>query len=121
MNIPAPAANAIVAMKEFFVYMGSDGNLWAVSADKLQAGQLGGPAGQPPVIDAVEEAPADGNPYVRQDLAWIIMPKKPPNINLSDGINEITLTIGPAGDLWVSQTAGPNAGKTCDLTYGKWQ
>ena len=119
MNIPAPAAGATVAVKEFFVYLGSDGNLWAVSPDKLQAGQLSGPM-TPPVIDAVEEAPVDGTEYVRQNAAWVPLPKKPSEITLSDGINEITLTVGPGGDLWVKQKSGPNAGKSEDLTYGKW-
>lgn len=34
---------------------------------------------------------------------------------------QITIGIGPDGDLWVTQQSGPNAGKVVDLTYGLWK
>jgi hypothetical protein len=49
-------------------------------------------------------------------------PAPPPaSIVLSNGEEQITLSIGPHGDLWVTQQSGPNAGKQADLTFGRWQ
>jgi len=52
------------------------------------------------------------------------IPVEPPkaigSITLSNQDNEVMLSIGPYGDLWVTQKQGPNAGKAVDLTYGEW-
>jgi len=85
------------------------------------AGEQGatGPAGP---AGPVGEAPADGTPYVRQDLGWVQDKTAPASsLVLSDGTNQITIGIGPDGDLWATQQSGPNAGKGTDLTFGKWQ
>lgn len=39
---------------------------------------------------------------------------------LSDGTNTIDLNMNSNGDLIVTQSAGPNAGKSINLTYGRW-
>jgi hypothetical protein len=33
---------------------------------------------------------------------------------------QVELSLNPDGDLIVTQTAGPNAGKSVNLTYGRW-
>jgi len=113
MNLKEPNVTAI---KDLFVYLGSDGNPYAVSQPDLGVYPLSAPGAA-----GVEEAPLDGEAYVRQNAAWTPDKGTPGRaLVLSDGINQITLSIGPYGDLWVTQEAGPNAGKSANLTYGKW-
>jgi hypothetical protein len=42
------------------------------------------------------------------------------NVSFDDGTNAIALSMNVNGDLVVSQSAGPNAGKSVNLTYGLW-
>jgi hypothetical protein len=41
-------------------------------------------------------------------------------VSFNDGTNAIALSMDAGGDLIVSQSAGPNAGKQVNLTYGHW-
>jgi hypothetical protein len=182
-----------------FVYLANDGNIWAVNPSDGRGYCLAVANNQP----GVDDAPADGNTYVRQDTEWTpvsipaqqlvitgIQPasatesttteldvlgsgfsansvinwggyplptvfvdstKLQAQLTLGPGSagtytvvatdgnaqsNSVAFVINPAatifasgsdsltinadGDLIFTQTQGPNAGKSVNLTYGKW-
>lgn len=74
-----------------------------------------GPAGTPGAI--ATDAPSDGTPYSRQDAGWVAA-SAASTLSSSDG-EAVALTL-VNGDIVVNQSKGPNAGKSCNLTYGKW-
>lgn len=82
-----------------------------------------GPRGVPPGAayssDSIpwDETPS-ADPDMQQSQSQTSLP--PASIVLANADNQVTLSIGPDGDLWVTQQTGPNAGKQVDLTYGKW-
>lgn len=106
-------------------YIGSDGCLYArelqtggrfriadLSSDSA-AGPAGpeGPQGEPG--PAGEQGP-QGEPG----------PAGPSGATLDmvspDGASTVTLALINDGDMVATQVTGPNAGKTVNLTYGKW-
>jgi hypothetical protein len=182
-----------------FVYLGNDGNIWAVNSADGRGYCIGVANSEP----GVQDAPADGATYVRQDQGWapvqvpaqqlVITNIQPTSaveastvtltvngsgftptsvinwagypisttyvdaqtltgqFNLGPGSagiytvvvtdqnqqsNSVAFTVNPAGkvfsnafcqltinsdgDLILTQSQGPNAGKSVNLTYGKW-
>jgi len=82
-----------------------------------------GNPGPPKQWAAGAEPPYDGTPYGRQDGNWVgVAPPVAANpvMSFSDGTNTVTLSMNTSGDLVASQSAGPNAGKSVNLTFGKW-
>jgi Collagen triple helix repeat (20 copies) len=75
-----------------------------------------GPAGAPGADGAITtDAPSDGTPYVRQDAAWA------PNVLTSMQASDASVLLSLVnGDIIATQKNGPNAGKSVNLTYGKW-
>jgi hypothetical protein len=76
-------------------------------------------------IGTVVQVPQPSQLSVKETASTPIeIPAEPPkeigSITLSNQDNEVMLSIGPYGDLWVTQKQGPNAGKAVDLTYGEW-
>jgi hypothetical protein len=85
--------------------------------DQGDPGTAGAP-GAPGVITA--DAPSDGTPYARQDAGWVEATAPPVSMKSPDSASQISLQVVNGGDLVVSQSSGPNAGKSVNLTYGKW-
>ena len=75
-----------------------------------------GPEGPPGVPGAIStDAPSDGTPYARQDAGWV--PAAVTTLKSPDA--SVLLSLAD-GDLIATQKHGPNAGKSVNLTYGKW-
>jgi hypothetical protein len=94
--------------------------------DPGPAGQDGapGPAGKdgaPGADGAIStDAPSDGTPYARQDADWVAATAPPVSMKSPDSSSAVSLSLVNGGDLVISQSSGPNAGKSVNLTYGKW-
>lgn len=72
------------------------------------------PVGLPAKQEQSQSAPAAVNPNNPSDpLIFFLM-----TLADSEG-NETTLSI-ENGDLIATAIKGPNAGKSCNLTYGRW-
>lgn len=77
-----------------------------------------GPAGADGADGVITtDAPSDGTPYVRQDAAWVASGAI--TMGSPDSGNSVMLTLAN-GDIVATQKHGPNAGKSVNLTYGKW-
>jgi hypothetical protein len=77
-----------------------------------------GPAPAP----GVPEAPTDGQIYGRENASWGVVPTEAASLAMisPDGQSAVTLTLVNGGDVVATQQSGPNAGKSVNLTYGKW-
>jgi len=130
--------------KELFVYLGEDDNVYAgdMEGDRFQLGtgeSSAGPAGpQGPPGDPGPAGPAgpkgdqgykgDKGDTGAQGPVGPEGPQGPPgpsaaeaaSMVFTDGTNTFSLGISSDGDLVLTETAGPNAGKSVNLSYGKW-
>ena len=117
-------------------YIGSDGCLYArelqtggrFQLKDITAGEATGPAGP-----QGEPGPAGADGQDGQDGArgpvGLPGPEGPPGdpgiassleMTSPDTLSTVTLTLIDDGDIVATQNTGPNAGKSVNLTYGKW-
>lgn len=75
-----------------------------------------GPAGADGIV--ADDAPSDGTPYARQDAGWVPTTAA---VGFTTETTDASVLFSLAdGDIVVTQKHGPNAGKSVNLTYGKW-
>jgi hypothetical protein len=108
---------------DLMVYRAEDDNIWAVNPADGHAHQLTGAGSEAPVAGPPGPQGEQGPPGPQGDPGAQGPPGDPPSsldMVSPDALSTVTLTLVNGGDIVASQSTGPNAGKTVNLTYGKW-
>jgi hypothetical protein len=113
-------ASVYVADAQVRFFIGQDGNLYAFENQTSQTFIVGEPesAGPPAGPPGPQGAPGPAGP--KGDTG----PAGPSGATLDmvspDTASTVTLALVDGGDVVATQITGPNAGKSVNLTYGKW-